>query len=445
MGRGWNRVRWIELGATGMDTNTIIILVVAALMLVHLAIGVPLFVVLGLGTAAMILGCDDYSINVFGEVPFSAIDSWALLAMPLFILAGEIISRGRTATDLVRLGEAVVGWIKGGLGMATIFGCFLFAGTSGSSSADTITIGRIMIPAMKERGYQPSYAASLAASGGILGVIVPPSLIFIVYGIATSTSIGDLFLGGIFPGLLLALAMCTANYFVCAYTSWGVPEQGRFSLREAGAALWYAKFGLGAPVIILGGIYSGVFTPTEAAAVAVAYVVIVEMVINRSFGLSELVAAFGRAAIVTGMLGPIIAFSVLLGQTLAILRVPTNIVTFFLSLPVGTFGSVALIILVLLIVGCILEPIAAILVVMPILLPIGLELGFDSVHFGVFVVCTLSVGFITPPVGINLFAAAAVSEVPFLQIAVKAIPAFFAIIFAICFVAAFPKLVLWFR
>jgi C4-dicarboxylate transporter DctM subunit len=172
---------------------------------------------------------------------------------------------------------------------------------------------------------------------------------------------------------------------------------------------------------------------------------LIEMVINRSFGFKELIPAFGRAAIMTGILGPIIAFSVLLGETLAILRVPSDIVTFFLSLPVGQIGSIALIILVLLMIGCILEPIAAILVVMPILLPIGLELGFDQVHFGVFVVCTLSVGFITPPVGINLFAASAISDEPFLRIAVKAFPSFLALILAIVVVAAFPQLVLWFR
>ena len=187
------------------------------------------------------------------------------------------------------------------------------------------------------------------------------------------------------------------------------------------------------------------FTPTEAAAVAVAYMVLVEMVIHRSFGFEELIPAFGRAAIMTGILGPIIAFSVLLGETLAILRVPSDVVTFFLSLSVGTIGSVALIILVLLLIGCILEPIAAILVIMPILLPIGLDLGFDQVHFGVFVVCTLSVGFITPPVGINLFAASAISDEPFLRIAVKAVPAFFALIFAVVVIAAFPGVVLWFR
>ena len=216
-------------------------------------------------------------------------------------------------------------------------------------------------------------------------------------------------------------------------------------MRQVGLALWGAKYGLGAPGIILGGIYSGVFTPTEAASVAVAYVVIVEMVINRSFGFEELIPAFSRAAIMTGILAPIIAFSVLLGETLAILRVPSNVVTFFMSLPVGTIGSVGLIVLVLLMIGCILEPIAAILVVMPILLPIGLELGFDPVHFGVFVVCTLSVGFITPPVGINLFAAAAISDEPFLRIAVKAFPSFLALILVIMLIAAFPQIVLWFR
>lgn len=428
-----------------MESNTYKIVLIALFMLIHLGIGVPLFVVLGIGSLALMIFCDVYAINVIGEVPFSAIDSWALLAMPLFILAGEIISRGRTAHDLVNLGEALVGWVRGGMGMATIFGCFFFAGTSGSSSADTITIGRIMIPAMKARGYDKSYAAALAAAGGILGVIVPPSLIFIVYGIATSTSIGDLFLGGIIPGIILAFAMCIANYFVCRNTDWGNQDSSSFSTTKLLRAIWNAKYGLGAPFIILGGIYSGIFTPTEAASVAVGYVVFIEMVINRSINFSEIIDSLQRGALVTGVLGPIIAFSILFGETLAILRVPTDLVNFFLGLPVGFIGSVALIILVLLILGCILEPIAAILVVMPILVPIGIELGFDPIHFGVFVVCTLSVGFITPPVGINLFAAAVVSDEPFLKIAVKAIPSFIALLFAVIIIAAFPQTVLWFK
>ena len=428
-----------------MEANNIIVLAVIVVMLLHLALGLPLFAVLGLGSLALIILCDVYSLSVFGEVPFSAIDSWALLAMPLFILAGEIISRGRTAKDIVRLSEAIVGWTSGGLGTATIFGCFFFAGTSGSSSADTITLGRIMIPAMRSRGYNASYAASLAASGGILGVIIPPSLIFIIYGIATSTSIGDLFLGGIVPGLLIALTLSIANSLVCRFSSWALVDKKPFSFRFMLSALWYAKWGLGAPVIILGGIYGGIFTPTEAAAVAVFYVLVVETLINRELGWRDIFAAIGRAAIVTGILGPIIAFSILFGETLAILRVPGSVVSFFVSMSVGHVESVFLIILVLLIMGCILEPIAAILVVMPILLPIGQELGFDPVHFGVFVVTALSVGFITPPVGINLFAASAVSEQPFLDIANKTIPAFLALVVTVSIIAFVPDAVLWFR
>ena len=205
---------------------------------------------------------------------------------------------------------------------------------------------------------------------------------------------------------------------------WAIVDRKPFSLRGSLLAIWYAKWGLGAPIIILGGIYGGIFTPTEAAAVAVFYVLVVETFINQELGWRDIISALGSAAIITGVLGPIIAFSILFGETLAILRIPGSVVSFFVSMSVGQVESVFLIILVLLIIGCILEPIAAILVVMPILLPIGQELGFDPVHFGVFVVTALSVGFITPPVGINLFAASAVSEQPFLDIASKTIPLF---------------------
>ncbi len=421
------------------------IIAVAVFMIVHLAIGVPLFIVLALGSIGLILLTGVYSLDSLGTTLFAAIDSWALLAMPLFILAGEIISRGRIAKDLVRLGEVLVGWIRGGLGMATILGCFFFAGTSGSSSADTATIGKIMIPSLKARGYSGSYAASLAASGGILGVIVPPSLIFIVYGIATSTSVGELFLGGIFPGLVIAIALCIANYIVCRLTSWGAAERTPFDKSRVPSALWEARYGFGAPLVILGGIYGGIFTPTEAAAVAVAYVIFVEIVLCREVSFRDLPDCFLGASKTTGMLAPIIAFSILFGEVLAVLHVPGALVSSFIGLDLGMVGSVAMIIVMLLIVGCILEPIAAILVVMPILFPIGRELGFDDIHFGVMVVCTLSVGFITPPVGINLFAASAVSGEPFEKIAVKVIPGFIALLAAVAVIAWIPGIVLWYR
>jgi C4-dicarboxylate transporter DctM subunit len=426
-------------------SNMQVATVVIILMLIHLVIGLPLFIVLAMGSLSLMILTGAYSLSSLSTTLFAALDSWALLAMPLFILAGEIISRGRIARDLVGLGEALVGWIKGGLGMATIFGCFFFAGTSGSSSADTATIGKIMVPALKERGYDKAYAASLAASGGILGVIVPPSLIFIIYGIATGTSVGDLFIAGVVPGLMVAVGLCVANYIVCSFSGWGANERTPFSGPGALAAIWRARYGFGAPFVILGGIYGGFFTPTEAAAVAVFYVLLVELVIVREVRFSELGDIFLAASKTTGILAPIIAFSILFAEVLAILRVPAAIVEAFTSFGSGPYLSVVLIVVMLLLVGCLLEPIAAILVIMPILFPIGQQLGFDQVHFGVFVVVTLSVGFITPPVGINLFAAAAVSGEPFMSIAYKAVPAFISLI-AVCFVIAFsPSLILWFR
>jgi len=323
-----------------IESEMAIASIVIGLMLFHLVIGVPLFIVLAIGSMSLILLTGVYTLDSLGTTLFDAIDSWALLAMPLFILAGEIISRGRIAHDLIHLGQSLVGWVRGGLGMTTIFGCFFFAGTSGSSSADTATIGKIMVPALKKRGYDPSYAASLAASGGILGVIVPPSLIFIVYGIATATSVGDLFLGGILPGFMMAIAMCIANYAVCLVGRWGASERDAFSGREALKAVWRARYGFGAPAVILGGIYGGFFTPTEAAAVAVGYVLIVELFICKEVTLAELPGIFIAASKTTGILAPIIAFSILFAETLAVLRVPEAIVTAFLSIGVGNIGAV---------------------------------------------------------------------------------------------------------
>ena len=217
------------------------IVVVALLMLLHLAIGVPLFVVLALGSISLIWATGLYSLDSLGTTLFSTVDSWALLSLPLFILVGDVMSRGRMAEDLVHLGEAIVGWIRGGLGMVTIFSCFVISGTSGSATADTATIGKIMYPALTTRGYDPSYAASLAASGGVLGPIVPPSIIFIVYGIATSTSIGDLFIGGVIPGVIFATALCVTHYAICRFGRWGGSERIAFSGARAVRALWAAK------------------------------------------------------------------------------------------------------------------------------------------------------------------------------------------------------------
>lgn len=417
---------------------------VGVLMAVHLAIGLPLFVVLGLGSIALVLVGGVYSVAVVGEAPFQAMDNWALLAMPLFILTGDIVSSGRMARAIVRLGETMVGWVRGGLGMTTIAACLIFSGTSGSNSADTAAVGRIMIPRLVERGYPKPYAAALAAAGGCLGIIVPPSLIFIIYGVITSTSVGDLFLAGIVPGLLMAGLMCVAVYVECRRSGIG-PAAGRFDLREVGRATWACKYGLGAPAVILGGIYSGVFTPTEAAAVAVAYCVIVEIFINRAITWRQMPGLLMRSGVVVGIIGPVIAFSIMFGEVLAILRIPEALAGAFLAFAGSRDAALAVSLVLLLVVGCFLETIAALIILMPILVPVVTAFGIDPVHFGVFVVCALTIGFITPPVGINLFVASAISGVPYLSIGRRVWPLLVALIVAAVLVGWIPLLTLWFK
>lgn len=417
---------------------------ISIVMTVHLIIGLPLFVVLGLGSVALILVSGFYSISVVGEVPFQSMDSWALLAMPLFILAGDIISVGWLARALVGLGQALLGWLRGGLGMATIGGCFFLSGTSGSNSADTAAIGRIMVPRLVAEGYDRAYAAALAASGGCLGIIVPPSLMFIIYGVVTSTSVGDLFLGGILPGVVMAAAMCFANYLVCRNSNWGSATE-RFSLRGTGRAFWEARYGLGAPLVILGGIYSGQFTPTEAAAVAVIYCLLIEIYVNRAVKWSQVPQLLVRSGIVVGVIAPVIMFSVLFGEALSVLRIPDRLASALIGWATSPITLLAIVMVILLIVGCFLETIAAIIILMPILAPAAAAFNIDPVHFGVFVMCALTIGYITPPVGINLFVASAVTGVPYLKIAWRAWPLFVALVLATVIVGLVPWLSIWFR
>jgi C4-dicarboxylate transporter DctM subunit len=420
------------------------IALIITLMVVHLAIGLPLFVVLGLGSLAIMLWADVYSLSAFGEAPFQAIDSWALLAMPLFILAGDIVSSGRMAKAIVRLGNAALGWVRGGLGMTTIAACFFLSGTSGSNAADTAAVGRIMIPRLVEHRYPVDYAAALAAAGGCLGIIVPPSIMFIIYGVVTSTSVGDLFIAGVLPGLVMTVLMCAAVYLECRARGVGT-DTSRFSGGELLRALWESKFTLGAPVIILGGIYTGVFTPTEAAAVAVFYCLLVELLVNRSFGLRALPTLLARSGTVIGVIAPIIVFSLLFGEVISIVRLPEAIAATFLSYAADIDLAKVAILALLIVVGCFMETIAAIIILMPIVFPIVKTLGIDPVHFGVFVICALTVGFITPPVGLNLFVAAAISGRPYMLIAMRVIPLFIALLTATVIVGWVPWLALWFR
>jgi C4-dicarboxylate transporter DctM subunit len=426
-------------------SNENIIYLVLILMLVHLFIGMPLFTVFGLGSLSLILLLDVYSVAIFGEVPFTAMDNWALLAMPLFILTGDIVSTGKIAQQFIDLGKAAVGWIRGGLGYATLCGCFFFAGTSGSNSADTAAIARIMNEPLKEAKYDPSYAAALAAAGGTLGIIVPPSLIFIIYGVTTSTSVSELFLSGLVVGFVLLGALFFAHFITCRVTKWSGNEKHPFSAKVLLQSAWGARFGLAAPLIILCGIYSGIFTPTEAAAVAVVYCLLAELLLTRGIKINQIPTLLQRSGRITGIIGPIIAFSILFSEVLSILRIPEKITSILASFA-NTPNEILIVAMILLLFfGLFMEAIAIIILTMPVLIPLVSSMNIDPVHFGMVVVCSITIGFITPPVGINLFAASAITKQPYINISIKCWIFTVSLILATLIISFFPKIALWHR
>lgn len=425
----------------GPDTWTIIILIGMAVVLF---LGVPIVVTLGVGAILMIELTGTYSLDAIGQISFGAIDKWALLAMPLFIFTGDIIARGGIARQLTDLADKVLGWVRGGLGHTTLIACAFFAGISGSNSGDTAAIGRIMIPSLKRDGYEQPYAAALAAAGGSVGIIIPPSVIFIVYGLATSTSVGALFLGGILPGFILTLSMCMANYLVSRKKNYGSSAQKHFSLKALLKSIYTSRHGLAAPVIILGGIYGGIFTPTEAAAVAVLYCLIAELFFTRKLKFRDIPELMIRSGILSSIIACLVVSAMLFGEVIGMLHIPSRVANFLLNTTESNVLTILIMMGILLIAGCLLETIATILILMPVLLPVGLKLGFDPVHFGVWVVCALSIGFITPPVGVNLFVAAGLTGDSLTSIARNAIPFVIAMVVAELIIIFFPVLSTWF-
>lgn len=301
-----------------------------------------------------------------------------------------------------------------------------------------------MVPRLVERGYPAEYAAALAAAGGSLGIIVPPSIMFIIYGAITSTSIGDLFLAGILPGLLMVIFMCIAISIESRIRGIG-DERSAFSAPELVKSIWVSRFALGAPVIILGGIYSGVFTPTEAAAVAVFYVLIFDAFSKRDFSFKNLYGIFVRSGSVIAIIAPIIMFSSVFGEVLSIMRIPDAIANAFLDKTQGYTLTLLTVLFLIVAIGCFLEAIASLLILTPIIIPIAEPLGIDPVQLGVFFVCALTIGFITPPVGINLFVASAISQQPYIAIARRVLPLLLALVLATLCVGWIPWLTLWFR
>jgi C4-dicarboxylate transporter DctM subunit len=377
-------------------------------MLLGFALTVSVAVSIGLAALA---GIQISNVNMLVAVKemFSAINKFPLAAIPFFILAGNLMETGGISRRLVEFAKSIVGGVQGGLPMTCVLTCMIFAAVSGSSVATTFAIGAILIPALIKHGYPTPYAAALQATSAELGVIIPPSIPMILFGVAAEVSIGELFIAGVGPGLLIGGTLMLFVWLWCRWKGWGRNDgEGRLPF---GRATLQAGWALLMPVIILGGIYGGIFTPTEASAVAVAYALIVGMVIYREIGIADLYPILRKSVISSAVIMFIIANAGLFAYLITRAGVPHAIGQWLKVVLENPFLFLLGVNAALFVIGMFIETSAAIIVLAPILVPVAMHFGVDPVHFGIIMVVNLALGMITPPFGVNLFAACTVAKI----------------------------------
>ncbi len=406
-----------------------------------LLIGVPIAFSLGLASLGALLAGGN-SLSVIASRLYSAADSFSLMAIPFFVLAGSIMERGNLSKRLIDFAMELVGPLKGGLGYVTVVTSMFFSAISGSGPATTAAIGSITIPAMTQNGYDKKFATALQATAGAMGPIIPPSIVFIQFGVATGTSIGALFMAGVVPGLLIGLALMVMVTIISNRHNYG-GTNAKYSGRKIWTSFKSSILVLLMPVIILGGIYGGLFTPTEAAIVACFYGLLLACVVYHELSLKDLKDVFVSSCITTSMIMMVITCASLFGWILSSERVPERIASVVLDFTTNKFTLLVAVNILLLIVGCLLDQGSATIILAPILTPIAVAVGIDPVHFGALMVANLCLGLVTPPVGVNLYVACGIAKLKIEDIVKPVLLLFGACLVAQVIITFIPDIVLF--
>lgn len=395
------------------------ILVLFGTMFLLMMIGSPIAVALGVATMVTMTATTNISLTTMSTACLSGLDSFPLMAIPFFMLSGNLMKSGGISRRILDFADAVVGWVTGSVGMVTVVASMFFAALSGSSPATVTAIGGITIPEMKEEGYDPAYATAITAAAGTIGVIIPPSIPFVIYGVAAQCSISDLFLAGIIPGILIGVVLMIVNYVTAKKHGFGHTKKFHAGhlLRTLGDSIW----ALLVPVIILGGIYGGIFTPTESAVAAILYSIFVGVFIYHELDLKSILEAFKETALINGQTTFLVGISMAFARFLTMSQVPGTLAKGILGIS-NPIAILLVINLFLLVVGCFIDNISSTVILTPILLPIVAGIGMSPIQFGIVMTVNLAIGFITPPYGCNLFFASAISNVSVVDIAKKILP-----------------------
>lgn len=407
-------------------------------LLVMLAWNVPIAVAIGVAAVSALLIQGDLPMVMVIQRMFAGIDSFHLMAVPLFMAAGVIMEAGGISRHIVALAQALVGWLPGGLAAVTIFSAMFFAGISGSAAADAVAVGGILIPAMKKSNYDSDYSAAVLAAGGSIGVVIPPSIPMIIFGFLTGASIGQLFAAGVFPGVLIGFSLVTAAVLISKRKGFGAPQP--FSLIEVKRTLRQALWALGAPCIILAGIFMGIFTASESAAVAVVYAILVGKFIYRTLAFRDLGRLFIQAGITAGVVLFIISTASVFSWMAAIEEVPARMASALLHLTDHPVGLLLMINVILLAAGTFVETTAALILLVPMIAAMLPALKIDMVQLGVIVVTNLAIGMLTPPMGICLIVSGAISGDRITAVSRRVLPFLAVLVVDLLLITFYPPL-----
>jgi C4-dicarboxylate transporter, DctM subunit len=397
--------------------NTILLF---SCLFLFMAIGMPIAISLGLSSLLTIFFFSQDSLASMSIKLFETSEHYTLMAIPFFVLAGNLMSTGGVAKRMVVFAIAAVGHLRGGLAIASILACMLFAAVSGSSPATVVAIGSIVIAGMVKNGYPKEFAAGVICNAGTLGILIPPSIVMVVYAAVTEVSVGRLFMAGVIPGLLLGLMLMVAVWWRAGALKIQPPPKA--TTGEMLRALRESMWGLALLVIIMGGIYGGVFTPTEAAAVSAVYALVIAVLVYKDLGFKDLPEVFLESAKTTVMLMFIVANALLFAHVLTTERIPQVIAEHILAVGMSPWMFLLVVNVLLLVAGNFMEPTGIILILAPILFPIATQLGIDPIHLGVIMVVNMEIGMVTPPVGLNLFVTAGVTGMNLVQVTKAALP-----------------------
>jgi len=405
-----------------------------------MALGVPIFLSMGL---ACIIFAIIYEVPLFlmAMSYIRGIGSFAYLAIPFYFLAGDLMNQSGITDRLLKFSSALIGHIKGGLSHVNIVASMIFSGVSGSAVADTSAVGSVLIPAMKKEGYHSPYAAAVTAASSTIGPIIPPSIPFVIFGLLANTSIGDLFLAGVVPGILMGVFLLFSSYFISLRRNY--PSKTRASFRVLIKSFVDAFLALLMPIIIVGGITTGIVTPTEAGVVAVVYAILIGLFVYKGFKLRDLPRILKDSMLNSGLILIIIATTGLFAYLVADMRAGELLVNFFTAISSDKWVVLTMIVAFFLIWGCILDPITALIVLVPLLIPVANAVGIDTIHFGVVIVLTLMIGLVTPPVGIILYLAAALAKCTFEDVVKESAIFLLALFIVLAICMYLPGVVLW--